>query len=73
MFARLKLSAISGLKLHTAYDMYYQIKQVKILLKRGHTKMLIFDISGSWALYYTYVLQKTLHWRRNDAMYIFWI
>ena len=32
--------------------MYYQIKQVKILLKRGHIKMLIFDISGPWVLYY---------------------
>ena len=32
--------------------MYYQIKQVKILLKRGHIKMLIIDISGPWVLYY---------------------
>ena len=32
--------------------MYYQIKQVQILLKRGHTKMLIFDISGPWVLAY---------------------
>ena len=32
--------------------MYYQIKQVKILLKRGHTKILIFDIFGPWLFYY---------------------
>ena len=37
--------------------MYYQIKQVKILLKRGHTKMLIFDIFGFWLLYFRHYSQ----------------
>ena len=33
-----------NIRFHNVYAIYYQIKQVKILLKRGHTKMLIFDI-----------------------------
>ena len=34
--------------------MYLRIKQVKILLKMGHTKMLIFDIFEPWLLYYAH-------------------
>ena len=38
------------------YVLSDETKQVKILLKRGHTKMHIFDISGPWVLYYICIL-----------------